>query len=74
MRELLIASEDRMPDMGASGFVIVIAALARANYGPLDTAWLNRWLAVSRGRLGGLEPAQLATCLRALVKLQPVSG
>lgn len=49
LRELLIASEDKMPAMAGPEFVYIIAALAKLKAEP-DSAWLNRWMAVSRHR------------------------
>jgi hypothetical protein len=42
LRELLIASEDRMALMAGPEFVYIIAALAKLRAAP-DQAWLNRW-------------------------------
>jgi acyl-CoA synthetase (AMP-forming)/AMP-acid ligase II len=41
LRELLIASEDRMALMAGPEFVYIIAALAKLRAAP-DQAWLNR--------------------------------
>jgi hypothetical protein len=41
LRELLIASEDKMTAMGGPEFVYIIAALAKLRAAP-DQAWINR--------------------------------
>lgn len=73
LRELLIASEDKMQLMGGPEFVYIIAALAKLRAAP-DQAWLNRWLAVSRHRLSLLGPSQLVMCTRALCRLDMQPG
>jgi hypothetical protein len=50
LRELLIASEDKMSVMAGPEFVYIIASLAKLRASP-DTPWINRWLAMSRHRL-----------------------
>jgi hypothetical protein len=49
LRELLIASEDKMGLMAGPEFVYIIASLAKLRAAP-DVPWLNRWLAMSRHR------------------------
>jgi hypothetical protein len=49
LRELLIASEDKMSVMAGPEFVYIIASLAKLRASP-DTPWINRWLAMSRHR------------------------
>eukprot|EP00878_Enallax_costatus_P025010 GHUV01026727.1.p1 GENE.GHUV01026727.1~~GHUV01026727.1.p1 ORF type:complete len:103 (+),score=0.07 GHUV01026727.1:63-371(+) len=73
MRDLLIASEDKMQLMAGPEFVYIIAALAKLRASP-DQAWLNRWLAVSRHKLGILGPSQLVMCTRALCRLEMHPG
>jgi hypothetical protein len=69
----MVYAEDRMPDMVGPEFVFILAALAKLQAAP-DTAWLNRWLAVSRVKLEGLAPSHLVTALRALCKLEMRQG
>lgn len=73
LRDLLIASEDKMQLMGGPEFVYIIAALAKLRAAP-DQAWLNRWLAVSRHKLNLLGPSQLVMCTRALCRLDMQPG
>ena len=62
-----------MPDMGGPEFVVLIAALAKLRGTP-DQAWLNRWMAVSRGKLAVLGPTHMVLCLRALCVLETRKG
>lgn len=73
LRDLLIASEDKMQLMAGPEFVYIIAALAKLRASP-DQAWLNRWLAVSRHKLSLLGPSQLVMCTRALCRLDMQPG
>lgn len=60
LRELLIASEDRMALMAGPEFVYIIAALAKLRAAP-DQAWLNRCGGAGVGVYGGTGCSELCS-------------